>query len=78
MSLLWRSQRDTLWTVPLSGLGDSPRVALAAQAGEGPQFPRPPADGGRQTDGWLVRHCLLYPIDVFSSIITNRRVMRNR
>jgi len=30
MSLLRRSRRDTLWTVPLPGLGDSPRVALAA------------------------------------------------
>jgi hypothetical protein len=30
MSLLRRSRRDTLSTVPLPGLGDGPRVTLAA------------------------------------------------
>jgi hypothetical protein len=36
MSLLWRSRRDTLLTVPLPGLGDGPREVLAALAPEGP------------------------------------------
>ena len=33
-ALLWRSQRDALWTVVLSGLGDGLRVP-ARSAGEG-------------------------------------------
>jgi hypothetical protein len=60
MLLLRRSQRDTLWIMPLPGLGDSPRQALAAQAADGP-VSQAFADGvGEQMAG---RHCPLYPID---------------
>lgn len=34
-SLSWHLQHDTLWTVALPGLGDGPRVALAATAKRG-------------------------------------------
>ncbi len=57
MILLWRSQRDTLWILPLPGLGDGPREALTAQAQLGPCFPGPPpTQVGRQPDGPVCHH----------------------
>ena len=67
MPLLWRSQRDTLSIVPLPGLGDGPREALAALAAQGP-VSQAIADGGRRTDGWFVT-VHYTPLTLFCTII---------
>ena len=71
MSLLRRSRRNTLWTVPLPGLGDGPHLALAVQRALGP-VSQALADGGRRTDDWCVT-VHYTPLTLFHQIITNRR-----